>query len=74
MARFYSYITDTPAASGMTDECVGTSQRFIVRDLKTVRGVVARVQKACPGKSFKVFTFMNFYDDKTFHLVHTYLA
>jgi hypothetical protein len=74
MAQFYSYITDTPNTPGLTDEGVGTEQRFIVRDLKTVRGVVNRVQRARPGKSFKVFTFTNFYDDKTFRLVHTYLA
>ena len=75
MARqFYSYITDNPSAPGLTDEGVGTAQRFIDRDLKTVRGVVNRVKKARPGRSFKVFAFTNFYDDKTFQLVHTHLA
>ena len=72
--QFYSYITNTPSAPGMTDETVGSDGRFIDRDLKTVRGVVARIQKARPGKSFKVFTFSNFYDPKTFRLVHTHWA
>ena len=72
--QFYSYLTDEPQAPGMTDEPLGTFGRFIDRDLRTVRGVVARIQKARPGKSFKVFTFSNFYDDKTFRLVHTHFA
>ena len=68
--QFYSYVTDTPFADGMTDDPIGTDRRTIDRDLKTVRGVVRRLQKAWPGKSFKVFAFTNFYDDKTFRLVH----
>ena len=72
--QFYSYITDEPHAPGMIDEPVGSDGRFIDRDLKTVRGVVNRVKKARPGRSFKVFAFTNFYDDKTFQLVHTHLA
>lgn len=72
--QFYSYFTDTPSAPGMTDEPFGSDGRFIDRDLKTLRGVVARIQKARPGKSFKVFSFTNFYDDKTFRLVHTHRA
>ncbi len=72
--QFYSYVTDEPHAPGMLDEPVGTDGRFIDRDLKSVRGVVARIKKARPGKSFKVFSFTNFYDDKTFRLVHVHQA
>ena len=72
--QFYSYITDTPNAPGMTDEGVGTAGRSIDRDLKTLRGVVNRLKRVWPGKSFKVFTFTNFYDDKGFRQVHTHLA
>jgi hypothetical protein len=68
--QFYSYLTTTPDALGMTDEGVGSSCRFIDRDLKTVRGVVNRIQRRYPDKSFKVFSFTNFYDDQTFRLVH----
>ena len=68
--QFYSYVTETPFADGQSDEPLGTSGRSIDRDLRTLRGVVRRLQKAWPGKSFKVFTFTNFYDDRTFRLVH----
>ena len=68
--QFYSYLTTTPDALGMTDEPVGSGGRSIDRDLKTLRGVVNRLKKAWPGKSFKVFSFTNFYDDQTFRLVH----
>lgn len=74
MAQFYSYFTTTPSSPGMTDEPIGSDGRFIDRDLKTVRGVVNRIKRARPGKSFKVFSFTNFYDDKTFRLVHTHIA
>jgi len=70
--NFYSYTTETPNAPGQTDEPVGSGGRAIDRDLKTVRGVVRRLERAWPGKSFKVFSFTNFYDDKTFRLVHTH--
>ena len=72
--QFYSYITDEPHAPGMIDEPVGSDGRFIDRDLKTVRGVVNRIRTARPGKSFKVFSFTNVYDNNTFRLVHTHRA
>lgn len=72
--QFYSYLTDEPCTPGMIDEPVGSDGRFIDRDLKTVRGVVNRIRKARPGKSFKVFSFTNFYDNKTYRLVHTHRA
>jgi hypothetical protein len=70
--QFYSYITETPDAPGQSDEPIGSYGRAIDRDLRTVRGVVRRLEKAWPGRSFKVFTFTNLYDDKTFRLVHTH--
>ena len=72
--QFYSYITETPDAPGQTDEPIGSSGRTIDRDLKTARGVVRRLEKAWPGKSFKVFTFTNFYDERTYRLVHLEVA
>ena len=72
--QFYSFISENPYVEGMIDEPVGGDGRSINRDLKTLRGVVNRLKKAWPGKSFKVFTFTNFYDDKTFRQVHTHLA
>ncbi len=70
--QFYSYVTETPDAPGQTDEPVGSFGRSIDRDLKTVRGVARRLEKAWPGKSFKVFTFTNIYDRNTFRHQHTH--
>ena len=70
--QYYSYVTETPAAPGQTDEPVGSGGRSIDRDLRTVRGVVRRLEKAWPGKSFKVFTFTNIYDPSTFRHQHTH--
>ena len=72
--NFYSYTTETPNTPGLSDEPLGSGGRFIDRDLKTVRGAVNRMKKVSSGKSFKVFSFTNFYDDKTFRLVHTHRA
>jgi len=72
--QFYSYVTDEPRTPGMADEPVGNGGRSIDRDLRTLRGVVNRLKKAWPGKSFKVFTFTNFYDNRTFRQVHTHIA
>jgi uncharacterized protein YukE len=72
--QFYSYTTETPDAPGQTDEPLGSGGRAIDRDLKTLRGVVNRLEKAWPGKSFKVFSFTNIYDARTHRLVHTHRA
>ena len=72
--QFYSYTTENPYVEGMADEPVGSGGRSIDRDLKTLRGVVNRLKKAWPGKSFKVFTFTNIYDQKTFRHQHTHWA
>jgi len=72
--NFYSYTTETPNTPGLADEPLGSGGRFIDRDLKTVRGAVNRMKQTWPDKSFKVFSFTNFYDDKTFRLVHTHRA
>jgi len=72
--NFYSYTTETPNTPGLADEPLGSGGRSIDRDLKTVRGAVNRMKQTWPDKSFKVFAFTNFYDDKTFRLVHTHRA
>lgn len=68
--QFFSYTTETPTAPGMTDYRAGGDGKSIDRDLKTLRGVRNRLRKAWPGRSFKVFTFTNIFDDSTFKLVH----
>ena len=74
MAQFYSYTTLTPGVPGMTDEPLGSGGRSIDRDLKTLAGTIRRLKRAWPGKSFKVFSFTNFYDPKTFRQVHAHWA
>lgn len=68
--QFYSYITETPDAPGLTDDPIAGDRRVIEWDLKTTRGAVARRRRLWEGKSFKVFSFTNFYDNKTFRLIH----
>jgi hypothetical protein len=72
--QFYSYVTENPKAFGLTDDPLGTMGKSIDRDLKTVNGVVRRLRRAWPGRSFKVFTFTNFYDERTYRLVHLEVA
>lgn len=69
--NFYSYTTETPDAPGQLDEPLGTGEREIDRGRMTLAAVVTRNRKLWPARSFKVFTFHNFYDNKTFQLVHT---
>jgi len=49
-------------------EPLGTSGRHIWRDLKTVRGAITRA-RSLYGEDFTLYTFSNFYDDKTFKKV-----
>jgi len=69
--NFYSYTTPTPDAPGQIDEPLGSGGRSIDRGRMTLTAVVARNRKIWPALSFKVFTFQNFYDNRTFSLVHT---
>lgn len=74
--QFYSFVSENPYVEGMIDEPVGAVIAIEVGagDLRTLRGVVNRLKRAWPGKSFKVFTFTNFHDPKTFRQVHTHFA
>ena len=65
---FYAYLTDTPDTPGMSDEPLGTSRRFIWRDLKTKRGAMNRLRGVT---GWKLFTFTNVYNNRTFRLVAT---
>jgi hypothetical protein len=69
--NFYSYTTQTPDAPGQIDEPLGGGARSIDRGRMTLTAVINRNRKVWPDQSFKVFTFHNFYDDRTFKLVHT---
>ncbi len=52
---------------------LGTFDNWIIRDLKTVKGAVARIRKnpRWAHKPFVIQTFTNLYDDKTFKTVYT---
>lgn len=65
MANFYAYNEDVPIGQ----ESVGTSGKMIIRDLKTLRGVMKRC-RTVGWTTFRIYTFSNFYDDKTFTLLH----
>lgn len=67
--NFYAYI---PRPDGSAP--LGTGDRFIIRDLKTIGGVVKRLKgiDRWNQSGFIVQTFTNFYDDKTFKTVFTH--
>lgn len=48
---------------------VGSDKQTIIRDLKTVRGAVARA-KASLGQSFVLYSYLNLYDEKTWKQVY----
>ena len=66
--QFYAFI---PRADGSAP--CGTQNQIIIRDLKTVRGAIKRLNNfsTWKGKPFKLFTFSNLYDDNTHKLVYT---
>ena len=65
--QFYAYI---PSPDGI--EPMGTANRAIIRDLKTVKGAINRLKRfpRWNSKPFLVFTFSNFYDQSTFKQVY----
>lgn len=72
--KFYGYVTDTPFESALADEPAGGGSRATVADLKTLRGAINRFKRYWPGKSFKVYTYGNFYDNSTFFYCHGHEA
>ena len=65
MTQFYAYV---PTKDG--NEPTGTSDRLVIKDLKTARGALKRCLKAFGEKPFKLFTFTNFYNESTFTLIY----
>jgi phage terminase large subunit-like protein len=51
-------------------EKLGSDGKAIIRDLKTLKGVVNRLEKY-GWKEYRIYSFTNFYDDKTFQLLKT---
>ena len=70
--NFYAYfVSGEINDKTFTDEPLGTDNRMIWKDLKTVHGAVSRIQEYLKAqeKGWKIFSFTNFYDNKTFKLV-----
>jgi hypothetical protein len=59
--QFYVYAGFNPLGK----EGLGTEGKSIWRDLKTIRGALRRAQRQYP-QGFRLYQFINFYDDKTF--------
>ena len=70
---FFAYRTKVVGLTpnDLRDEPLGGGDKFIFRDLKTARGVIARLRKLewRKGQTFRVFRFTNFYNGKTFNEV-----
>jgi hypothetical protein len=47
---------------------VGGMDKIIVRDLKTLKGVINRFKKWYPFKECTIFSFNDFYNNDTFEL------
>lgn len=63
---FYAYLGDAELGS----EQVGSSGRMIIPELKTVKGAIRRCNKYWSGKEFRVYSYTDFYDERTFKRVH----
>ncbi len=50
------------------EEPVGSDGRLIFRDLKTIRGVMNRIRNVLGDVPCRVYSFTNFYDNRTFSL------
>ena len=66
MNNFYTYKGIMP----LGQEGLGTSGRYIDRDLKTLRGIVKRNIVNRKLESFTIYQFTNFYDNSTFTPVY----
>lgn len=63
---YYAYKGDAELGS----EPCGTEGRHVWEDLKTTKGAVRRMQGLYGNKSFKIYSFTDFYDNKTFKLIY----
>jgi len=66
--KFYSYIVNRNLIfinSVLPFEPCGSDGKMIF-ELKTVQGAIRRCTKLYTEKEFKLFTYTNFYDNKTF--------
>lgn len=59
--NLYAYV---PREDGT--EPMGTANKMIIHDLKTVRGAINRCKRVWTGKEFKLFSYTRFFDNSTF--------
>jgi len=62
--KFYAYKWDVPLGT----EPLGTDGKLLF-ELKTVRGAMNRCKRYLKTSDFRLYTYTNFYDDKTFKQV-----
>lgn len=62
--KFYAYI---PREDGT--EPMGTDHTTLF-ELKTIKGAIKRAGRSLNSLYFRLYTYQNFYDDKTFRLVY----
>lgn len=63
---FYAYLGNADLGS----EELGSFGRMVIPDLKTARGAIRRCNKYWAGKEFRVYSYTDFYDKRTFKRVH----
>lgn len=64
--KFYCYKGNYNLGS----EPLGTEGRHIFEDLQTLRGAINRIKKWYHYEHFRIYSYSNFYDDKTFKLIY----
>lgn len=62
------YVVDS-IVENIDEVNAGGLNKLIIRDLKTLKGVINRFNKYYPFKECTIFTFTNFYNDDTFKKV-----
>lgn len=62
---FYAYL----GKENLGSESCGSEGKFLWDDLKTAIGAINRMRKLAKGKPFKIYTYTNFYNNKTFKLI-----
>lgn len=74
MNRFLHFYVYRPQKilPGLSDEPTGTDNRRLWNDLKTEKGAIKRAQRLYPGQNIKIWRYTNFYNKKTFKLVHSF--
>ncbi len=60
--KFYAYL----GGDHLGKEPCGCGDRYNWEDLKTVKGAIRRARRYFRGRPFSLYSYTNFYDDRTF--------